>query len=213
MRATLKKLTPQKARMRESIEVFSAHRYLMSATSDGVSVQLIVTASKAYMKANQKFWSNEIHNPSAASLAAGRWFVAPARSIASAASIAGKLSPSRLAGCLLSHHGRLSFGGEMTVDDRPAILLDDAGNRPGGRRRTLAVAATGVPYPLQVTTTSKQRPGGNKGPCSTQKSSANAIGTVTFSRFDDMGRLLLPAHSTNIKSFNPEELAPRAPNT
>ncbi|MGA2925749.1 MAG: hypothetical protein ABSG43_07100, partial [Solirubrobacteraceae bacterium] len=46
----------------------------------------------------------------------------------------------------------------------------------------LAVAATGVPYPLRYTTTGNQHPGGRIDVCNDGKAS-DARGTISFSQF------------------------------
>lgn len=201
MQAKVTQLTRQRQHIRMSVEVFSAHTLSVSMTFNGLSFTLISVGNKAYMEAGQKFWDKETHNSAAGSLLAGRWFVGPTRSFGSVASLAGEMSPSRLAGCLLKQHGHLSIAGYTTVDHRPAVVLHDAGQGAGNQRGTLAIATTGVPYPLQVTASGKPQPGAAKGPCGSSGSGPGSVGTVTFSGFGHLSRLRLPAHPINLKSL------------
>jgi hypothetical protein len=201
MQARMTQLTRQRQHIRMSVDVFSAQTLSVSMTFNGLSFKLISVANKAYMEAGQKFWDKETHNSAAAALLAGRWLVGPTRSFGSLASVAGEMSPSRLAGCMIKQHGHLSIAGYTTVDHRPAVVLHDAGNGAGNQRGTLAIATTGVPYPLQVTASGKQQPGGAKGPCGSSGSGPSSVGTITLSGFGHLGKLRLPAHPINLNSL------------
>lgn len=213
MVARMTQLTRPRQRVRFTADVFSAHTFSMSMSSNGLGFELIFTANRAYMKADQRFWDKETHNSAAGALLAGRWFLAPPGTANSLASIAGQVSPSRLGRCMLVQHGHLSIAGHTTVDHQPAVVLHDAGQGAGNQRGTLAIATTGVPYPLQITANGKQRPGTTKGPCGSNGSGPSTVGTVTLSGFGHLGKLRLPAHPINLKTLDPNQLPPSAPNT
>jgi hypothetical protein len=102
---------------------------------------------------------------------------------------------------MLKQHGHLSFAGHTQVDGQPAILLRDAGDGPGNQPETMAVAASGTPYPLRVTASGNQNPGGpTTGPCA-NGSGPTSVGSVTLSGFGQLGKLQVPTHAISLKAL------------
>jgi len=154
------------------------------------SAELIGLPKASYIKANATFWRAQA-GPNAVKLA-GKWIEVPSTSAHSLTSSLGGLSPSVLPRCLAENHGTLTHGGTTTVNGQSAIVIKDAGDKPGSTRSLLAVAATGTPYPLQYTATGAQRAGGPVDVCNSGKAS-NARGSLTFSEFGSVPPIKAPA--------------------
>jgi hypothetical protein len=111
-------------------------------SENGLGFQLISAGKVLYIQGSRAFW---IHfgGANAAKLFHGRWLKAPD---SGQFATLGKLATTQgLVGQLLSKHGNLSRGGQVTVDGQPAVGVID--RTQGG---TLFVAATGRPYPLEI---------------------------------------------------------------
>jgi hypothetical protein len=204
---SMTELTKPVQRMRMAVSVYAPHEYAMTVTTPRKgSVDVIVDGRTTYMRADQTFWTAMTKDARVSRLFAGHWLELPTADAGSLASLGNQMSPSRLASCLVESHGTLTRVGTTTIGRRSAIVIRDAGNAPGDQPNTLAVAATGTPYPLKSTATGKQQPGGTSGECS-NGSGPSTDGTLTLSGFGNLGRLRLPPHPINLKSLG--RLAPQ----
>ncbi|MFZ0041859.1 MAG: hypothetical protein WAK93_11170 [Solirubrobacteraceae bacterium] len=159
------------------------------------TANLIGLSNSSYIRANTTFWKSQA-GPSAAKLA-GRWIEVPTQDAHSVTASLGELAPANLSRCLLENHGTLSAGGNTTVNGQPAVLVNDAGDKPGSTKSMLAVASSGTPYPLRYTATGAQRAGGHVDVCSTGKAS-NARGSISFSDFGKVPPIHPPAGAVKI---------------
>ncbi len=155
------------------------------------AAQLIRTQGGSYFRANRTFWTAHA-GPRAAALA-DRWIEIPSVSSRSFTASLGQFAPDVLARCLAEDHGSLSSAGETTIAHRRAITIRDAGDAPGSSPGNLAVAATGIPYPLAYTATAGQRAGGRVDVCNQGKANT-AHGTITFDHFGHVPPIAPPAN-------------------
>jgi hypothetical protein len=143
---------------------------------EGLSIDLVNADGALYIKGGSAFYSR-FASTRAAALLQGKWLKGSAdgEAMAPLASVTdlGKLLDSALA-----DHGTLSRGPDATVDGQKAVGLTDLAK--GG---TLYVAATGVPYPLEIV-----------------KPDA-AGGGVVFDRWNRPVTLTPPASAINIKQL------------
>jgi hypothetical protein len=149
----------------------------------------------AYIRGNTGFW--QLHDGALASTLSGRWIQVPAAGARSETSLLGGFAPGTMARCLVEDHGTLSRSGTTTVDGRPAVVIADAGNVPGGAPGELAVATTGAADPLRATATGRQRPGGHVDVCNDGKADA-PLGTFTFSHFGHVPPIRPPASAIRL---------------
>ncbi len=155
----------------------------------GSALELIDLPAAGYVRANASFL--RAHGGARAAQLAGRWIQVPTANARTTTSSIGVFAPATLARCLAENHGTLSTAGETTVDGRRAILIKDAGDKPGSSPSVLAVAASGPPYPLRYTGTGRQRAGGRIDVCNNGKPS-DSRGTVTFSQFGQVPPIQAP---------------------
>lgn len=174
-----------------SVTASGSNALEMTIASGPSTVELIVLPSGSYIRANAAFWS--AHGGGRAAVLADRWVeVPPANAQAMTAGL-GQFAPATLSRCLVEGHGTLSVAGRTTVAGRPAIVIKDAGNVPGGAAGTLAVAATGSPYPLQARNAGPHHPGGRIDACNDGKAE-NVRGTLNLSHFGSAPGISPPAH-------------------
>ncbi|HEV7678343.1 MAG TPA: hypothetical protein VGQ42_07230 [Candidatus Dormibacteraeota bacterium] len=118
-----------------------------TVTSAGVTAHFIFTAGKLYFQGKQFLASLSTQ---VADLVGDKWALLPAASASSFSSIS---DPSKLATCLVESHGTLSKGGTASVNGQTAVVVVDAGDKPGTSPGKLYVAASGTAYPLKLEST------------------------------------------------------------
>jgi hypothetical protein len=163
----------------------------LALSGGGTSAQLIALPNADYVRANAAFWRPRV-GQRAATLA-NHWIEIPPAAAQGMTASLGRFAPSTLARCLAEDHGSLSVAGKTTVGGRPAVVLKDAGNVPGSAPGTLAIAASGPPYPLRATSTAGQRAGGHVDVCNDGRAS-HAHGTLTLSHFGAAPAIRAPQH-------------------
>ncbi len=144
---------------------------------DGLGVDLIAAERAVYVSGNTALYRS-IAGPAAAQVLEGRWLKVPPKSpsfapLNSLASIEG------LVDTTLTDHGDLVKAPATTVGGMPAVGVTDA-----SKGATLYVAATGVPYPLEIL-----KPAG--GP-----------GRIVFDRWNQPVTLKIPADPINIEQLS-----------
>jgi hypothetical protein len=191
LQGTMTESSSAKTRTRMSISVYPGNAVWMVLADDRGVAQVIIDGRKAYLRANHKFWAGGAHiSAQLAALFANRWLVVSAAEGRSLSSTAGHFAPRYLANCLAQPVGGLAKGATTTVGGQQGIVLRERGNAPGGQPMSLAIATAGPAYPLRLTATGKQRPGGPKGPC--YSSGPSSTGTITISDFGQLGALRVP---------------------
>jgi hypothetical protein len=144
---------------------------------EGLSVELVNVDHALYVKGSSAFYGR-IAGPRAARALDGRWLKGSVDS-AAMAPLASLTRLNELLGSTLAGHATLTRGAQATVDGQKAVAVEDPEN--GG---TLYVAATGQPYPLEITTNSV---GG---------------GRVVFDRWNQSVTLAPPTGAINIKQLH-----------
>ena len=147
-------------------------------SENGLSFELIQTGGSVYIKGSPAFYRH-VGGAAAAQLLQGRWLKAPASS-PEFASLSSLTDLHRLVDTALSTQGSVAKSGTATVNGQRAVAL--ANSSKGG---TLFVAATGRPYPIEIT-----REGANGG-------------SLSFDRWDQPVALTVPAGALDITQLPP----------
>jgi hypothetical protein len=108
-------------------------------------IHLVRTGRVAYFRAGPAFW-RQYGGEAAAQLFAGRWVKMPS-STPGFQSLTQLTDISKFFTGLTGSHGALKFGGTKTVGRQQAVAIIDTSTSGG----TLWVAASGTPYPLELT--------------------------------------------------------------
>jgi hypothetical protein len=165
----------------------------MSASNGADAYEILSVPSGLYFRANATYWTQR--GGARGAVLADRWIRS---SSSTAAAGVDSFSAARLARCLTEDHGTLSVEGTSSVNGQPAVVLKDAGDLPGTQPGTLAVAATGAPYPLRVISTGRRRAGGRADACNGGHAGGSEDGTVAFSHFNQVPPLQPPTHALEV---------------
>jgi hypothetical protein len=143
-------------------------------TLNGLSFKLVGLNHYAYMQAPPAVWEKAGAGATAAQQLQGKWLRTPATG--QFGSIASLTDLNTLFTQLLTQHGKkLKTGGVSTVAGRKVVAVNsDQG--------TLYVAATGKPYPVEIS-----KPGSNGG-------------RIDFDRFNESVSLTAPTNTVNLGS-------------
>ncbi len=140
---------------------------------EGLGIDVVAVEHAFYLNGSTAFYSH-LAGPAAAQLLQGKWLKAPTTS-GEFASLAQLTDLGKLIDTTLSSHGTLAAAPSRTIAGRKAVGVRDA--TKGG---TLYVAATGTPFPLEIT------------------KSGSGPGTITFDRWDQPVTITAPAKAINI---------------
>jgi hypothetical protein len=142
-------------------------------SQSGLTFELIEVANTVYIKGSSAFYKH-IGGAAAAQLLQGKWLKAASGS-SGFASIGQLTNLHALVDQTLADHGSLTKTGTTTVDGQKVVGVSDKGK--GG---TLYIAATGKPYPVQISR------------------SGSGTGTISFDHWDEPVTLAAPANAIDI---------------
>ena len=142
-------------------------------SQSGLAFELIAVANTVYIKGSPSFYKH-IGGSAAAQLLQGKWLKAPAGS-SGFASIGQLTNLRQLVDQTLADHGALTKSGTTTIAGQKVVGVTDKSN--GG---TLYIAATGKPYPVQISR------------------NGSGTGTITFDRWNEQVTLAVPANAIDI---------------
>jgi hypothetical protein len=145
-------------------------------SQDGLSFELIEVADTVYIKGSPAFYKH-IGGGAAAQLLQGKWLKASATS-SNFASLGQLTNLRALVDQTLSNHGALTKSGTTTVKGQKVVGI--SGKAKSG---TLYVAATGTPYPVEIT------------------KSGSGSDSITFDRWDEPLTLSAPANAIDIAAL------------
>jgi pimeloyl-ACP methyl ester carboxylesterase len=124
-------------------------------------LDLRAVSGMIYFRGNRTYYASTGVRGAELATLPGRWVSATPSQVPTAGGLLALTQPATLGLCLLGQHlGTLSVGGTASVGGRRAVVLLDAGDRPGSAPGRIYVAATGPPLPLRITRTQPARPGG-----------------------------------------------------
>jgi hypothetical protein len=139
----------------------------------GLTFELVEVANTVYIKGSSAFYKH-IGGTAAAQLLQGKWLKAAANS-SGFASIGQLTDLRQLVDQTLADHGTLTKSGTTTIAGQKVVGVTDKGK--GG---TLYIAATGRPYPVQISR------------------NAGGTGKITFDRWNEPVTLVAPANAIDI---------------
>lgn len=142
-------------------------------SQNGLSFELIAIGNTVYIKGSSAFYKH-IGGKAAAQLLEGKWLKASATS-SNFASIGQLTNLRQLVDQTLTEHGALTKGSTTTINAQKVVGVTD--KTKGG---TLYVAATGTPYPVQIS------------------KSGSGSGTITFGRWNEAVTIAAPANAIDI---------------
>jgi hypothetical protein len=164
------------------------HSLDLGVATGAATEEVLRLPTGMYVRGNARFWTQHLGARGAA--LADRWIHGSNPELAAGLT---QFSSATMARCMTEETGKLSIAGTTSINGRPAIVIRDAGNRPGTLPGTLAVATTGPPYPLREEIAGRQRGGGRIDVCNDGRGSGYQLATLTFSNFNHIPPLQAPA--------------------
>lgn len=143
-------------------------------TLPGARVELIELDGLMYVKGDAGFLRRLARRAAAVRALAGRWLLAPSRANP-LAPLAQLTSVRTLVERTLSQHGPLTRAPDATIAGQRAVAISDRSSHA-----TLYIAATGTPYPLEITVRGR------------------AQGQIRFTRWNEQVTLAPPANPVNL---------------
>lgn len=169
----------------------SSLSFSIVSPGDG-SARVILVAGTVYLNADKAYFNQQGAGAQAAKLG-DQWLKLPS-GVPGLSSLLDAFKLASLGRCLAVGHGTLKRGDTATVDGQPAIVVADAGDKPGSTPGRTYVATSGPAYPLRLQSTGSTRSGGVTDRACKGTSGLRAAGTdVTLSGFDDNLHIAAPA--------------------
>ncbi|HEY4810471.1 MAG TPA: hypothetical protein VIH71_05365 [Solirubrobacteraceae bacterium] len=147
-------------------------------TLGGLGVKLIAIDKAVYVKGNDAFYTH-FAGAKAAHLLRGKWLKGSAEH-GPLAAFASLVDLSKVIDSTLQDHGPLSSAGTTTVNGQKAVGVTDR-----AKDGTLYVAATGVPYPLEIVKSGR----------------GTSAGKLVFDRWNAPVTFSPPTASINVKQL------------
>lgn len=170
--------------------------------SGRTAVLLLLAPQETYIKANAAFWRDSAGADGAgvAQQLTDRWVKVPPAGAGTFTKLADTLRPSTLSRCVLTGLGTLEGAGTRKEGGQDAVVVRDAGDRPGTSPGELLVAADGAARVLRTRQTGTRKPGGRLDPRCQDADSTTSSSDLRFSRFDEPLTLKAPSNPLDLSS-------------
>lgn len=200
-------LADKSGRTKIAADVFASGSGRLTLDGGGVKARFVALPGKLYVNANAAFWRNagdEKLKTSIVRKLAGRWIEEPAKGGSSTVSLLGDLRPKQFASCLTDGVGTLSKAGTATVAGQTAIVLKDAGDKPGTAPSTYYFTSKAPVLPLKMVQNGAPRAGKAKDPrcgdvSQSESKDAASGSSLAFSRFGKVAKVTAPRGAVTVK--------------
>jgi hypothetical protein len=191
-------IVDESGRTKVAADVFASGngRLTIDGGHDG-KARLVALPGKVYINADAAFWRLAGGKKLKASLVrrlANRWIVQPADDGGAATSLLSEFRPKVLAKCLGGGGtGTLTKSGTATIGGQPAIVLKDAGDKPGTSPGRYYVTAQAPVLLLRATQTGPAKAGKAKNAaCGDDDGDSTTGSDLRLSRFDKVAKVTAP---------------------
>lgn len=157
-----------------------------------VKARLVEVSGNLYINANAAFWRSTVKGVSSKVVRkfAGRWIRQPSDKDSS---LIGDLTPKKLAACLDGGLGTLTKVAPATVAGQQAIVLQDAGDKPGTSPARYYLTSTPPILLLRAVQTGKTKPGKTNDPdCPSDADDTTTSSDLALSRFGKVAKVTAP---------------------
>jgi hypothetical protein len=163
----------------------------VTLTQGRLTARFVELPGVIYIKANKTFWreTGERISDRLAGRLADRWIRQPS---SKDLSLVSELTPKKLAKCLTGSTGTMSKAGSATVSGQQAIVLRDAGDKPGTYPGRYYFTDKAPVLLLRVVQTGKVKPGRAKAGSCEDGDDTSTRSDVTFSRFGKVAKVTAP---------------------
>ena len=178
------------------IDVAGKNNAKGSLTSQGATAEFVYSGSKFYLRGRQFF--DKVAGAAVGQRIGDHWVSLPSAS-AGVTQLQEFTDPGKLADCIGSEHGTLSKSGTSSVNGKDAVVVVDAGDKPGTSPSKLYVATSGSPYPLKLEQTGPAKPGGSTTACG--GNSTTTQGTGVFDEYNSSISVTTPKDAIDISTL------------
>jgi hypothetical protein len=134
-------------------DVFASGQASVTVTEGTATVRMIVLPKAVYLKANAAFWKTSGGSKDGSTLArklAGRWVKEPAADGKDLTSLFADLTPRHVAKCIDAGTGTLTKQPSERIAGQDAIVLRDAGDKPGTTPGRIYLTPEAPVLPLRI---------------------------------------------------------------
>lgn len=186
-------ITDEDGRTKIAADVLASGDGRLSLSNKGEKAQLISVRGKSYIKANAAFWRDVSDKDTPKKVIArlsGRWIVQGDDEGDEA--LTSDFAPKRLAKCLRTGVGTLRKAGTGTVAGQAAVVLKDAGDKPGTAPTRYFFTTTAPILPLRIVQTGKAKAGKPKDASCGSADDTTTASDITLSRFGKVAKVTAP---------------------
>jgi hypothetical protein len=185
-----------------SADVIGTTSASISLTEGTSTARMILLAHAAYLKGNAAFWKTTGKNGSAVAKKVGdHWVKVPGKSVGGISALIKEFSPKQLASCMDAGVGTLTKKSTGTLDGRPIVVLQDAGDKPGTTPGLLYVTTDGPILPLRAVQTGKRKAGGKIDKTCQDADDTSTSSDLTFSNFNKVAKITAPKHAVALEDL------------
>jgi hypothetical protein len=167
-----------------------------SLTSGGATAEFVYTGTTFYLRGRKFF--DKVAGAAVGQRIGDHWVSLPAAS-AGTSQLQEFTDPGKLADCIGSQHGTLSKGGTSSVNGSDAVVVVDAGDKPGTSPGKLYVATSGTPFPLKLEQTGPAKAGGTDTTCG--GNSTLTQGSGVFDQYNSSISVTAPKGALDISTL------------
>jgi DNA invertase Pin-like site-specific DNA recombinase len=188
-------------------DVFASGPASVTVTEGAATLRMVVLPKAVYLKANAAFWKASGGKKDGAALArklAGRWVKESAKSGKDLTALFADLTPKHLAKCIDQGTGTLTKRPSESVAGQDAIVLQDAGDKPGTTPGRIYLTPDAPVLPLRIVQTGPRKAGKAASAACDDPGDKSTKSDIALSAFDKAPRITAPKHAISLDDLASE---------
>jgi hypothetical protein len=182
-------------------DVFASGPASVTITEGTAVARMVVLPKAVYLKANAAFWKASGGKKNGATLArrlAGRWVKESSTSGKDLTAMFADLTPKHLAKCIDQGTGTLTKQPSESVAGQDAIVLRDAGDKPGTTPGRIYLTPDAPVLPLRIVQTGPRKAGKAASAACDDPDDKSTKSDVTLSAFGKVAKITAPRHAISL---------------
>jgi hypothetical protein len=176
----------------------------ISITEGKASARMILLPGAAYLKGNAAFWKTTGKGGAEVAKRVGsHWVKVPGKTGGGISALVKEFSPKQLASCVDVGVGTLTKKSTGMLGDKPVVVLQDAGDKPGTTPGLLYVATDGPILPLRAVQTGQRKAGKIDKKCQDADDKSTSS-DLTFSNFNKVAKITAPKGALSLEDLADE---------
>jgi hypothetical protein len=189
-------------------DVFASGPASVTFTEGKATARMVVLSKAVYLKANAAFWKATGGKKDGATLArklAGRWVKESSQDGKDLTAMFDDLTPKHLAKCIDQGTGTLTKRPSEAVAGQEAIVLQDAGDKPGTTPGRIYISAGDPVLPLRIVQTGPRKAGKAASSSCDDPDDKSTRSDVVLSRFDKVAKITAPRGARSLEDIVKED--------